>query len=131
MKSSSKTQDIQVSGIKTQFIAEVEFGRPSKDCRNFGICRIHPVGEYQKICTCSEEHTFAIVTVFDQNYVEFDFLRQSICSNDYKKFFSKGKFKVEEDFKYVQAEDDAHHFIIAKGEYYIFEDNSIIKIVCR
>ncbi len=117
--------------INTQFVAEVEFGMPSKKCNNYGICRINPIGQDKKACTCSKQDIFAVVTVFGANYTEVEFLRSSISDEHYDKFFSKGKFKVIEEYPFTAMDNKEHHFKIATGEYYVIETSSMIKVVFR
>ena len=104
-----------------QFIAEVEFGIPSKDCRNFGICRINIYGEYGNCKHAAQ----AIVSIFNQN-IELDFLKSTINSATYKKFFSKERFLVVEEFLYKKGN---YSFYIRKGNYPIIENDSLIKVV--
>ena len=127
-----KTQIDQIKSIaiKAQFVAEVEFGIPSKNCKNFGICRIHPIGSTQNLCTCSHSGVFAVITVYS-DYAELDFLRHSISPESYSKYFSSGKFLVQEDFEYSEMENERTHFSICKGEYYVVENNSMIKVLFR
>lgn len=118
--------------IETQFVAEVEFGMPSKKCNNFGICRITPIGQAKKVCTsCSKTNKYVVVTVYNKDHIEMDFLRHSIDPDVYKRHFSTGKFLVEEDFMYDFVENKNHHFKVKKGSYYVIENSSMFKIVFR
>ena len=82
--------------IKFQFTAEVEFGMPSKKCNNFGICRIHPVAQYKENCNCRQGKSLAVITIYNDDYIELDFLRYTISTSLYDKFFENGKFKIVE-----------------------------------
>lgn len=112
--------------IKTQFLAEVVFGRPSKDCINFGICRISIFKYPTSNCVCKGANTQAVVTIFEQNYIELDFLKASMSKTIYQKFFGRKKFIVEEDFL---KETTNQRIYIAKGIYPIRENNTLIKVI--
>lgn len=117
--------------IKSQFIAEVEFGMPSKQCRNFGICRITPIGGEKPLQDFSNSQAVAIVTIFDQHIIELDFLRCTINATDYRMFFSKGSFLVEEDYDHSKRSGTPNQFTVLKGQYMVDENNSLIKVVCH
>ena len=121
----------KTSQIKSQFLAEVEFGMPSKQCRNFGICRIMPLGEEDRLKDFDCSKAVAIVTVFDQSTIELDFLRCTVSSIDYEIFFSKGRFLVEEEYRYTAEGLENRHFNVQKGQYLISENNSLIKVLCH
>ena len=116
----------QEKKIKTQFLAEVVFGRPSKDCTNFGICRIDYFGSPTKNCNCKNADAQAIVSIFEQDYIELDFLKASLSKAVYQKFFAKKTFLIEEDYLQETAEQRIY---IAKGLYPIKENNSLIKVI--
>lgn len=119
--------------IQTQFVAEVEFGMPSRKCRNFGICRIHPLTDnfQETFCGCKADanRSSAVITVYNPNYIEFDFLKNSISAKDYDKFFSDGKFKIREQYSFSYFDDQKTNFTITIGEYYVIENNSMLKVV--
>jgi len=112
--------------IKAQFLAAVVFGRPSKDCINFGICRIDSFAYPVSNRACKSADAQAVVTIFEQDYVELDFLKASLNKVAYQKFFTKKTFLIEEDFSQKTANQ---HIYIAKGLYPIREDNSTIKVI--
>ena len=122
-----QTIEIQKKKIKAQFFAEVEFGILSKDCVNYGICRITTMSEKGLCKKCN--HSTAIITVFDENHVEFNFLKHSITTATYKKYFSRKIFIVNEC--YINQEKEGNEgvkFKIKKGKYTVSEDASFFKI---
>lgn len=112
--------------IKNQFLAEVEFGMPSKECRNFGICRITPI---RGVVSPERKRSQAIITLLNNNHLEMDFLKAFLSKKNYEKFLAKKKFLVEEDYHYSANEDQHLNFRILKGEYFIKERSSLISIV--
>lgn len=117
--------------IKTQFLAELEFGMPSKKCQNFGICNINPI-RWENLADYEQKgDTLAIVTLFLSNYVEVDFLRSSLSPETYQKFLAKGEFLIQEDYHFNQSTEKDFHFTVKKGSYRIYENSSLIKVVLR
>ncbi len=118
------------TGIQAQFLAEVEFGNPrTKDCRNFGICRVYPMGLDHKITTCKCKFAQAIITILDNDKVELDFLKSTITPTTYKLFFGGNYFLIPTDFRYDFFKDKAYSFHIASGSYPIIENDSLIKVI--
>jgi len=117
------------NNIISQFITEVEFGAPSKDCRNFGICRIHVISkstsikEYNlKSCKCN--HACALISFTNHQNIEMIFFKNSLSSKSIHKFFHEKYFKVEEDFYFNSSVQPKHSFSdckIKKGAYPIIE----------
>lgn len=136
------------SAIKSQFLAEVEFGVPSKKCRNFGICRISPVGKYKmnhpgaslekpKECACDKNKSCTalcscriegIVSLFEDGKVEMCFLRSGIDDTDFTKHFGSGSFMVEEDYVFLGEEPVNVNFEIKKGTYSVVLNKTLIKV---
>lgn len=111
--------------IKSQFFAEVEFGIPSKNCVNYGICRITIMSSKNLCRKCN--HSTAIITVFSEEYVEFNFLKKSIPKTIYENYFSRKIFIVQETYESKEAEERIN-FRVLKGKYSIYEDASFFKI---
>ena len=111
--------------IKTQFLAAIEFGMPSKECRNFGICRINPI---RGVAFSEKKKRRAIVTLLDNDHLEMNFLKASIPTEDYQKFLSNKKFLVEEAYTFNNQEDQTLSFKILPGRYFINEQSSLISI---
>lgn len=112
--------------IKAQFLAEVIFGKPSKKCVNFGICRIDPIGFAEKTCKCKYRKIQAIVSIFDEDYLELDILKTSIRQLTYEKYLSKRFFLVEEDFHFAH---EGYFVCIKRGYYKIIENNTLVKVI--
>ena len=135
MKYRSKLYN-KFAAIKLQFFAGIELGVPSKDCRNFGICRITPVGELEspadrlgKRCGCNQ--CKGVITVLENNDVEISFLRKTITASDYNKYFVSGYFLVDEDHSFPGENGEPDQIQIQKGKYPVSIDTSLIKIAFR
>ncbi len=127
--SNKKVYQTQWTKIQHQMIAEIEIGVPSKQCRNFGICHIHPAPKLgETVPKMRDKRALAIVTIFHANHIELDFLKQSMTTQTYVQFFSSNQFLVEEDFTYSSTEKEVR-FTISKGEYEIQENENLIKVV--
>ncbi len=131
MKLTNYQSMIPTPEIKTQFFAELEFGMPSKKCKNFGICNLNPIRWENQTDHQQKGDALAIVTVFRNNYVELDFLRTSLSPAIYQKFLAQGEFLVEEDFHFTRSIEKDFHFTVRKGRYRIYENSSLIKVVLR
>jgi len=134
MKYRPKLYD-KLPAIKLQFMAGIELGVPSKDCKNFGICRITPVGKTNALpnrskeeCGCGDQCR-GVVTVLESNEVEICFLRKTINSADYSKYFMSGYFLVEEDHSFPDENNLPEQIQIFKGEYPVSIDASLIRVV--
>jgi len=118
--------------IKIQFLADIEFGIPSKKCKNFGICRINPINSTQstdeKKC-CKSALVKAIVTLFNENHVELDFLKSTIATEVYQKFFQDNYFLVQEIFQDNFYGNANYNCTILPGKYRAIENNGLIKII--
>ena len=115
--------------IKAQFLAEVQFGIPSNNCANYGICRLVPFGNNpkEKLCAaCMERKCLGIITIFKHKHVEMDFLKKDISAALYKKHFTNQTFEVQEKFYY---QNPLFEITIEKGNYPIIENNSLIKVI--
>jgi len=123
------------SQIETQttFFADVEFGNPkTKDCRNFGICRIHALGKtkYNNKKSYQKCATIAKITVFNRHHVAMDFLPNNIHAHVYQKYFSTNTFTVDEDYTYT-SEKREHNFKISKGSYAIKKGKQLLKVIFK
>ena len=103
-------------------MGHVEFGVLSKNCRNFGICKIIPMNGNGDNPL---ERITAIVTVFDKKTVELIFLKNTITKESYDTYFSRGKFLVQED--YVFSGNNSS-FKIKRGEYQVIFDRSFFRV---
>lgn len=126
--------------IKAQFMAGIELGVLSKNCKNFGICRITPISQVRAVrpvekkrkgCNCQCRHSCkGIVTLLDNELVEIHFLRSSIGRASFKKYFLSGHFLIEEDFFYIDEIEAAVQFGIAKGAYPVQLVDGLVKVTC-
>lgn len=116
---------IKYPKIKYQFSAEIEFGMPSKECKNFGICRINPL---RRGPAESSKGNLAVVTLLETGDVEMAFLRDSLRPNSYEKFLAAEHFLVEEDYYFHSAENEAYNFTIKKGWHTIQERASLVMV---
>lgn len=112
-----------------QYLADVEFGVPSKKCKNFGICAIISSNGNQPVQLSGNRKSRTVVTVFGQNHVELDFLRASLNEHTFASFFAKGTFLVEEDFIGETPVPSSFPFCIQRGEYAIWNNNTMLKVV--
>ncbi|NRB47211.1 MAG: hypothetical protein HRU41_06020 [Saprospiraceae bacterium] len=127
--SNKKIYQNQWTKIQYQMMADIEIGVPSKNCRNFGICHINPAPAFSgTVPQMQDRKALAILTVFSPKHLELDFLKQSMTTKTYVRFFSADYFLVEEDFTYSTT-DDYVSFTISRGEYEIWENGSLIKVV--
>jgi len=125
--------------VRFQFLAEVELGVPSKKCKNFGICRIYPLGKFKTlgdgassfvIGKCERKGPIGgVVSVMEDNSVEISFLKHYIKLLNQQEHFSMGKFRVEEDFYFRSEEMPDFNFQIKKGEYPFKIDKALITIL--
>lgn len=79
------------------FFATVRFGMPSKDCRNFGICRIEVVDGKHPIQT----HYAKVLAWFTKNEegcLEFSFLKTSLTAGTKAHFFKNDTFLIKEQY---------------------------------
>lgn len=113
------------SKIIAHFFAEVEFGVLSKNCKNYGICRIHSIDSFsvkKKKCACNS--AFALIECFKHNSFKITFFKSSISSITYKKYFSNNYFKIQERYQFeftLEHTEKTTHYVINKGEYHILE----------
>ncbi len=112
--------------ISAQFIGEITFGMPSKNCANFGICRIDIMGKEESKGSCTGKRSKGIISLFCKNYLEMDFLKHSMSMETINRYFSMPTFLVLEDYAF---DYENFQIIIPKGEYPIMESNSMIKVI--
>ncbi len=111
--------------IKNQFLAAIEFGMPSKQCKNFGICTIAPI---RGMVFSKKKKRKAIVTLLDNDHLEISFTKTSISIKDYQKFLANKNFLVEEAYTFKDKENQALSFRILPGSYFINEQASLFSI---
>ena len=114
---------------KIDFYGEVEFGVLSKNCNNFGICKIskfninYPKYLPEKKCKCKS--TIAAFIYLDNDSLEIRFLKKSMCIATARKYFSEPYFKIEENYLMVmpsqQTSINEPSYLIKTGAYFISE----------
>ncbi len=125
------SKDISYPLIKAQLFMEIEFGTPSKGCRNYGICNMTPLNPSCKIISLTGKKSWAIVTVHDHTHIEITFLRRSLNIRTYQRLFSGDSFLVEEDYHYKSHNTEGDYFSIFKGNYLILRYNDFINVVFK
>ena len=131
MKSTPANIILGVSNIKAQFLAEIEFGMPSRKCKNYGICNINPIRSEELSQRKNKAKAVALITLYNAEHVEFDFAKAYLSSADHEKFFKKETFLVNEDYVFEQDEKIPSEFTVKKGSYKILESRTSIKVICR
>ncbi|MFK7984325.1 MAG: hypothetical protein AB8G86_30405 [Saprospiraceae bacterium] len=113
---------------KTQFRAEIVFGRPSVDCEDIGICRMSLLGKKKlESCEkCKQKKVESLITIFDGGHIEFTFLKEILNPALYQKYLSNAFFIIKELFYF---EENDYSFSIPVGPYPICEEEYFVKIV--
>ncbi len=127
------------TSVKIQFIADVEFGVPSKKCRNFGICRINPIKNSNSLSSqeidakcggCKKNKAVeSVISILNNDVVEISFLRFYINELDHYDHFNTGRFIVEEDFDFLMEGKSIISFKIKKGLYPVKLSEAFITVV--
>ena len=118
-------KDISIETIKAQILMEIEFGSPSKKCKNYGICNMMPLRGESVIKPNLDKKSTGLVTIYENNHVEIDFFKYSLGSSTYLKFFQRNSFLIEEQFNFSR---DKIEFSICEGEYLMIKSNNFIEI---
>lgn len=91
--------------VTFQILTSVEFGMPSKNCRNFGVCRIEALKEisaFRKMAkhpnSCST--VIALLTLFNTHDLELSVFKTTVSNTTEKLFFMNASFLVKEDFSF-------------------------------
>ena len=97
--------------ILTQVFTEVRFGRPSKDCRNMGICRIealtYGMDLFERVNRAEPRTAIAVFSVSSTTLLEGLFLKASIGPDTRRTFFDPEYFRVDERFEFPVGLMDA------------------------
>ena len=133
----SQIHNFKDSPVNAQFIADVEFGVPSKNCKNFGICRINPIKDSNSLNKQEKENECegcknskavkSVISILKNGVVKISFLRFFVTELKQTNHFEKGRFIVEEDFNFSMNEDV--HFQIKKGIYAIRLSTAFITVI--
>ena len=92
------------SDVIREVKAEIIFGMPSKDCANYGICKISrshegPSRSLDSDCTiCQLYKASATLLLNDKNELEMRCLADSLSEETMEKHFSKDEFYILEDY---------------------------------
>jgi len=111
--------------LVTQFFAEIEFGMLSKNCKNYGICKIHYVDslKFPTKRAKNDKSAVALVSMSKDNKLECIFFKPSLSKKAIGTYFAKPYFLMEEDFKLILPEplkvEQKIEYTIKKGHYYI------------
>jgi len=92
---------VQKESEVLHFFATVEFGVLSKNCKNYGICRLNPRARVQKIkkkggCKCATH--IAHITYHHERHIEMIFQKSNFKEQCRQRYFASDSFKVDEDF---------------------------------
>lgn len=118
-----------------RFFASVEFGVLSKNCKNYGICRLNPLGvgiqEVKKKNGCKPANCIASVTYYNEQQLKLEFQESRIKPADKKKYFDSGYFIVEENFSTTFCLGENHaekHITVRKGKYRVKEAGRMLTV---
>ena len=86
-----------------QDFVELVLGRPSANCKHFGICQLRQVrpSSFKRLSESSRSSLnslFALASLKEGAYVELAFLRSTVNKAIFKKYFANGVFRMEEPF---------------------------------
>lgn len=118
--------------VQTQILAEVVYGLSSRNCKGMGICKINAVDtpDYQASSSpCGA--SLAYIQVLNSSTIRFEFLKDSVTSEQYALRFANGYFCLDEAFCLSNQLLDAletDKTSIAEGVYPIQDGPQIITI---
>jgi len=130
-RSQIKPTALKNANRKIEFWGEVEFGIPSKDCKNYGICRISKLNNIttnfkKKACNC--QHAVAKIIYWDSYVLQMQFDKSSISATAKRKYFAETYFKIEEEYPLIIPTENKHTnpicYTIQKGAYPISKTSS-------
>jgi len=118
--------------------AEIIFGMPSKDCDNYGICKISrshegPSRSLNSNCTrCQTYKASATLLLNDNNELEMRCLADTISEETMTKHFSKDEFYILEDY---YCTDDickalqTNELVLREGKYTVQRSEDYLTIL--
>lgn len=125
--STSKVRCSLIKSPRIQFSAKVQFGAPSNNCNNYGICRLDLPSTHNanqtKACLYSKDYP-AEISYLVPNQLTFRFAKKDLDDKVRQKHFNGQFFKVVEDFNKVlclATISEAQDLTICKGLYPIVE----------
>lgn len=124
------------TSIKIQVLAEIEFGVPSKKCRNFGICRINLLRKkdiehtipFNRNGHCKTDRVGGVITLLENGNTEISFLKYDIRKYNKQKYFVSNKFLIQEDTFLLIQDHPRIEMKIKKGEYPIKKTETFISV---
>ena len=128
----SSTAADPVYGIK------IKFGKPSKDCKKFGICNITIVIDWASIvenlfANVEERTGYGLTQTTESAKLQINFVKEYMTQLTLKSFFQDGKFIVEEDYaldpSVASALNLAPGYVIKKGVYKYMENAKEIILI--
>lgn len=131
--------DIQERYEITQ-LATVTLGMPSKDCRNFGICRIErfqPSGlfmPYAKPEPLTGNRGIAYILFKNKMELDFAFIAESLSEATIQKYFSRPVFWIMETVCFSLPTDDeslSYNIEIPVGKYAIEKNDWAYIVKCQ
>jgi len=124
MKSRTKNHEETASSgqITAQVFADIEFGVLSKQCRNYGICRLNVKTQIKEVPFegAMPSSCFSIITSNENGMIEIIFLKGWMNEASKKKYFGKNFFQVDEDIvlpKEITEQTAEPDRVIKKGKY--------------
>lgn len=113
---------------------EVDFGNPrSKDCLNFGICRINFFNgkSFNLLPSCCPNRAYGFIRLNGQCRVELVFPKGNMAPATLEKHFGSGWFTVEEAChlpKQMADELGLSSFTFQPGRFPIWEENETLHV---
>lgn len=113
---------------------EVDLGNPrSKDCLNFGICRInfyHGKG-FNILPSCCPNRAYGFIRLNERYRVELVFPKENMAPATLEKHFGSGWFTLEEAYalpKQIAEELGLSSFIFQPGRFPVWEENETLHV---
>ncbi len=126
-RSTSKAGSLLIASPPIQFTAKVQFGAPSNNCNNYGICRLELLESFgipeTTPCLCSKYYT-ATISYLEPNQLTIRFAKKDLDDKVIQKHFNRNFFTVEEDFSkvlHLATITATQNLTIDKGQYPIVE----------
>ena len=111
---------------------EVVLGRPSANCKHFGICKISNVYsnsfnlKTQTICS-NPNRVYAIANWKESEYFELTIEKISIPENTFEKHFGSGIFRMDDNYTF-ESELTRSKIQLVKGRYKIKSTDTLLMI---
>ena len=107
-------------------LIEVEFGVPSRQCVNYGICRIELARApgRPRSSKCKRCGGLALASAPEEGVLELAFFQSSLSQAARRRYFGQGYFLMEEDFLLPRCLYNGRNFpaeAISCGRYRVLE----------